>query len=175
MEAADFIAEALERVRTSTLNAVTDLSQEEIGWRPDNQSNSTAFLVFHIFRTADSIFTRINPDQSPFWEAGNWSRRWTLPTPPADAEPAWSTGHGWTQEDLAAFEPPELEDLLGYGAAVQWRGLKQVRAMDAARLDEQANARATVAQSLLTAITHEAAHTGQIEYLLGLMRASAAS
>ena len=178
METAEFIAQGIERVRSGTLRVVKDLTPEELAWRPVPEANSAAFLLFHIFRTADAIFARLTADEPQFWDVGNWARRWTLPAPPPDAHAAWSTGNGWTPADLAVFEPPDLDDLLGYGGAVHARGLTLVRAMDPARLEAPVSAArpdVTVASSLLSVITHEAPHGGQIDYLLGLKRTAAAS
>ncbi len=175
METAEFIIQAIERVRTGTLSTVKDMAPEEMAWHLGPEANSAGFLLFHIFRTADTIFARLTEGEPQFWDVGNWARRWTLPTPPADAHAAWSTGNGWTPDDLAAFESPDLEDLLGYGAAVHARGLSILGTMDSARLDaavSPSRPEATVAAGLLTVITHEAQHGGQIDYLLGLKRSN---
>ena len=173
MDAREFITLGLERVRGGTLGMVKDLTPEQMAWRAGPEANSAGFLLFHIFRTADFIFTRVGAGDPQFWELGNWAKRWTLPPPPPDAGGAWSTGNSWTPAELGAFEPPPLDDLLGYGAAVYARGANTLKDMEVSRLDEEVRPNVTVAQNLLIAITHESQHNGQIDYLLGLMRTSA--
>ena len=53
MTTADLLADAFERIRDAVHPAVNGLSAEELALRPGEQSNSIAWLVWHLTRIQD--------------------------------------------------------------------------------------------------------------------------
>ena len=174
----EYIIDSLVRVRAGTLDMVKGLTPPQLTWQPRPEANSVAFLLFHTFRVQDRYFhTGISP-VGELWEREGWSARWQLPHRPPDAPAIWSTGNGWSPEAVASFQPPPLEEFLAYGDAVQENSLRIVRDLDPTRLDEapQPDRReVTIARRLQQAVAHEAQHQGQIDFILGLLRAEGLS
>jgi uncharacterized damage-inducible protein DinB len=173
----DWIAESMERARAITLTLVRDLSPEELRWRPLPGANNAGFLLVHIFRAEDFHFHRMLGDGEEVWVADGWMRRWELPGTIPEGRIARASGNSWTPEQVEAWMPPPLGELLAYGAAVRESALEVLGRLDIDRLAERPNPERperTVATYLYLATHHEAQHQAQIDYLLGLMGSGAA-
>ncbi|HXG35858.1 MAG TPA: DinB family protein [Dehalococcoidia bacterium] len=174
MDIRDFEVEALNRTRAATLRIIQDVSQEQLRWQPAPLANHIGFLLFHIFRVDDRYFHSWIAKSTEVWERDGWASRWQLPSPPSNPDPIWQVGNSWTPEEVASWEPPSLAELLEYGAAVRESALNTVRDLDLSRLGETPRPQYpewTVSYYLHQAIRHEAQHQGQIDYILGLMKA----
>ena len=53
MASSDVLVDAFERIRDAVNPAVNDLSAEQLAFRPDGESNSIAWLVWHLTRIQD--------------------------------------------------------------------------------------------------------------------------
>lgn len=177
MELREWIAESMARARKVTLFLVEGLSPEELRWRPVTGANSAGFLLFHIFRAEDFHFHRMIGNEEELWVSDGWSRKWSLPATIPEERIPRASGNSWTPEEVEAWEPPPLGELLAYGAAVRESALAVLRGFNAGRLSERPNPdrpERTVATYLYLATHHEAQHQAQIDYLLGLMGSRAA-
>jgi len=165
MEFADFVAEALARNRRATLNLVKDLTPEQLRWQPAPGTNPIGFLLWHIARTEDSYFHRSVTQEGDVWDREKWYEKFRLPPK--------ETGNTWTAEQVAAFVSPPLTALLGYMEAVRKSVLAIVKGINTHRLEERPRPdrpQMRLADYLISAITHEAEHRGDIGYVLGLMK-----
>lgn len=166
METINFIKESLETARATTLNLVSELEENHLSWRVNNNANSIGFLLFHTFRTEDFRFAQIG-EEPEFWKMGNWASRWTLPE---QIENDRNTGFGWGDSQMNKFVSPPLEDLLGYGATVRFRSFEVLDSLSNEKLEniiESENA--TISALIFRLLAHESQHAGQIDYILGLI------
>ena len=53
MDLKDFIEQALEGFKARLYRTLEGLTTEELGWRPDSQANSIAFIAWHVARVED--------------------------------------------------------------------------------------------------------------------------
>src|ERR1700744_2179499 len=95
MASTDYLADAFERVRDAVHPAVTGLSADDLAYRPDEESNSIAWLVWHLTRIQDDHIAGLDGLEQ-VWTAQGWVDRFGLPLDPAD------TGYGHGPEDVAA-------------------------------------------------------------------------
>ena len=175
MDVRDFVADIIARTRTNTVNQVQGLTAEQLTWQVAPGANTVGFLLFHTFRVED-YFLRVLGAEQELWRRDGWDRRWTLPDTPADVSGIWFTGNSWTSEDVASFQPPPLDEMLAYGAAVHDAFLDHLRNLDLSRMQEVVWPRrqptATVARVLEMVVHHESEHQGHIGFILGLMPSS---
>lgn len=175
MDVRDYVADAVTRNRAATLSMVQGLTPRQLTWQVAPEANTVAFLLFHTFRVED-YFLRVLGAEQELWRRDGWDQRWTLPNPPDDVTGIWFTGNSWTPEDVASFQPPPLDEMLAYGAAVREEFLHRLRSLDLSRLQDtvwpRRNPTVTVAGILQMVARHEAEHQGQIDLLLGLLRSS---
>lgn len=173
MDLREFVVQSMESSRRATLNMVQGLTAQQLRWQPGPEANHVAFLLFHIFRTEDRYFHTWVGQEGELWDRGGWSARWKLPAPRSNPDPNWTTGNSWTAQEVRSWPPPPLEELLAYGIAVRASALPVVRGLDLGRLQETPRPdrpQVTIADYLHRASHHEASHSGQIDYLLGLAR-----
>ncbi|MDA8313122.1 MAG: DinB family protein, partial [Actinomycetota bacterium] len=71
MTMTDFLADAFERVRDALYPAVNGLSLEELTYRPDEESNTIAWLTWHLTRVQDEAIAGLAGGQ-PLWTAHGW-------------------------------------------------------------------------------------------------------
>lgn len=175
MDLRDFVIRSMDRARLVTVELVRDLTPQELLWQPGPKANHVAFLLFHIFRVEDSNLHAWVTEADQVWEEESWSDPIVLPSPDASHSQNWTTGNGWTSKEVGGWEPPPLEKLLAYGAAVRRVSVERIRALDLERLEEIPRPdRPTMAirDYLNRASHHEVGHNAQIDYLLELMRAA---
>ena len=175
MDVRDYVADAIARTRTGTLNMVEGLTPRQLTWQITPEANTIGFLLFHIFRVED-YFLRVLGAEQELWRRDGWDQRWTLPEPPADVTGIWFTGNSWRPEDVASFQPPPLDQMLAYAAAVRKAFLDRLRSLDLSRLQETVWPRrsptVTVARILQMVAHHESEHNGHIGFILGLLPSS---
>ncbi len=81
MTSIDLLVDAFERVRDAVHPAVNGLSLEELTFRPDSESNSIAWLVWHLTRIQDDHVAGLDGDEQ-VWTGGGWAARFGLPLTP---------------------------------------------------------------------------------------------
>jgi hypothetical protein len=170
----EFVIDSLERTRRTTLEMVQSLTQKQLRWQPASDANPVGFLLFHTFRAEDRYMHRWVRPVGEIWERDGWNGRWKLPSPPSNPDPIWTVGNSWTTEEVAGWEPPSPDELLEYGNAVRASTVYIVRGLDIALLTEAPRPerpQMTIAYYLHQVTHHEAQHQGQIDYILGLMKA----
>ena len=165
----EFIQRCLDQHYESMVRSVEGLTPRELSWRPDLQSMSIGFLVWHYGRTLDRwIHTRVL-EILQLWEQG-WASRFDQLPPDPD-----NTGYGHTSEQLERFQVPSVEVLLSYATAAKNKTIEFLDSVDDEILEQVTlvNPRGgriplvLMFQQLLWEVNQ---HGGQIAYLRGLQR-----
>jgi hypothetical protein len=145
---------------------VSGLSPEELAFRPIGESNSIAWLVWHLTRIQDDHMAGLHGGEQ-VWTANGWADRFALPLDPAD------TGYGHGPSDVAAVKADESL-LLGYFEDVHAKSLDFVRSLaddDFARVvDVNWDPPVTMSVRLVSVIADDLQHVGQAAYVRGLLQ-----
>jgi hypothetical protein len=160
--ARDLLVDAFGRVRNMVVELTDGLSEESAGYRPDADSNSIGWLLWHLTRIQDDHVAALAGVQQA-WPT--WRERFGLPF--SD----WETGYGQSSEEVAAVRPSG--DLLaGYHADVHSLTLgylEQITADELARVvDTRWNPPVTAAVRLVSVLDDTLQHLGQAAYVQGL-------
>jgi len=166
MSSNDLLADAFERVRDGLHPAVNGLSLEELAFRPDEESNSIAWLVWHLTRIQDDHIASLD-GREQVWMSNGWAERFALPLDLAD------TGYGHGPEDVAVVTAADLL-LIGYFEDVHEKTLGFVRSLtdtDLSRVvDKSWDPPVTVSIRLVSVIADDLQHVGQAAYVRGILQ-----
>ena len=166
MTSTELLADAFERVRDAVHPAVNGLSAEELAFRPDSESNSIAWLVWHLTRIQDDHVAGLD-GRRQVWTDGGWVDRFGLPLDPGD------TGYGH-DPDAVAVVTADAPLLLGYFEAVHERTLGFLGGLadaDLARVvDSSWDPPVTMSVRLVSVIADDLQHVGQAAYVRGILQ-----
>jgi len=161
----ELLVDAFERVRDAVHPAVGGLSLEELGFRPDPESNSIAWLIWHLTRIQDDHVAALRGGEQ-VWTAGGWSDRFALPLAASD------TGYGHAPETVSVVVA-DSHLLLGYFEDTHAATLGYVRTLDEADLERVVDSRwdppVTVSVRLISVIADDLQHAGQAAYVRGIV------
>jgi hypothetical protein len=161
----DVLLDAFERIRDSLHPAVNGLSVDELVYRPDAESNSIAWLVWHLTRIQDDHVADLDGRPQVWMDAG-WADRFALPLDAAD------TGYGH-DADAVAKVIADAASLLGYYEQVHQKTLGFVGSLaesDLTRVvDEAWNPPVTMGVRLVSVVVDDLQHVGQAAYVRGLL------
>lgn len=165
MTAIDVLADAFERIRDSVHPAVNGLGREELSFRPDGESNSIAWLVWHLTRIQDDHIAGVAGSQQ-VWLGEGWVDRFGLSLDAGD------TGYGHGPDDVDKVTA-EASMLLGYFEAVHSRTVDYLQTLTEADLprivDTHWDPPVTLAVRLVSVVADDLQHAGQAAYLRGLV------
>jgi hypothetical protein len=166
MTSTDVLVDAFERIRDAVHPAVNGLSLEELTYRPDPESNSIAWLVWHLTRIQDDRVAGLSGRQQ-VWTANGWVDRFGLPLEPFD------TGYGHDPTTVAIVVA-DASSLLGYFEDVHSRTLEVLGTLnesDLARvLDPTWDPPETVSSRLVAVVVDDLQHVGQAAYVRGIVQ-----
>ena len=176
MELGEFIEQTLEDYRRRVYAAVGPLSEDEINWRPDPESNSIAFLVWHVARVEDRWTNTFARGVEEVWVRQSWHQRFGLPEK--------EMGLRFDVDQLSAFPRLSKELLQGYFDAVREETLEFIHGLQPADFDHAPDrspfpeypgaverfAGFTYALMFRQLIGEEDQHLGQVSYVRGLQR-----
>jgi len=165
MQLAEALIKSLVQSGGYLRKALDGLTQEETAWVPAPESNSIAFILWHMARGEDFFVIRVIQRQTELYEAEGWRQK--LGTPPKE------TGFGYTIEQLQAWPVPKIEILRGYAESVRRRTMELLKIISPEKLSELARPDRppdTVGDILCREVTEIALHIGQIAYLRGIQR-----
>lgn len=182
---ADAIADIYALGHRNALEAVAELDEDQLRWRPP-RSNSIGFNLWHIARWADhmqSVLPTITPQlrdrlrpATEVWARDGLATKWGFPI--AELGQA-ETGMGMDEELSARLPLPLKNELVGYATRAfeaADRAVRAVRDEDLSRPAEFDPGRVpwaspsdygTVANWIIAGIRHESRHLGMIEALKG--------
>jgi uncharacterized damage-inducible protein DinB len=166
MTTAEVLEDAFERIRDAVHPAVNGLSPEELSFRPDSESNTIAWLVWHLTRIQDDHIAGLDGEEQ-VWTANGWAERLALPLDVDD------TGYGHDPETVRAVTA-DAHSLLGYFEDVHGKTLAYVRSLqedDLSRVvDHRWDPPVTVGIRLVSVIADDLQHVGQAAYLRGIVQ-----
>ena len=163
IELKGFMLAQVESATRSIKSGMEGLTGDQLCYMPTVDTNSIAWLAWHLSRYRDEITAAIC-DEPQVWTAEGWAERFGM-------EPG-RDGIGDTPEHVAAFRPdPGL--LLGCVDAVGDAALTRVRRMT----DEQLNRAGVYVfpnerpawRALASMIGDSGQHTGQINYVRAMV------
>lgn len=166
MEARDIIIDALERIRSIVQRSLNNLSLEDAHRQPGPETNSIAWLAWHLTRIQDNGIAGLF-DQEQAWRSQGWHATFGMdPDPDHD-------GSGHTPEQVAAFRVNSVQTLLDYHNAVSECSKALVAAMQPGDFDRTLNEPQyqplpTVGVRLVSVMSDNLQHAGQMAYLRGL-------
>jgi Protein of unknown function (DUF664) len=74
MISSDLLADAFGRIREVVHQAVAGLTSDQLAYRVDGQTNSIAWLVWHLTRVQDDHIADVAGTEQ-VWTASGWNRR----------------------------------------------------------------------------------------------------
>lgn len=166
MEAKDIVLDALERIRSILHRTLTGLTLDEMNRQPTSDSNSIAWLTWHLTRVQDNGISGLF-GQEQAWISQGWHAQFGM-TPDPDNE-----GQGHTPAQVAAFRAPSIQTLLDYHDSVSTRSKSFLTGLAPAdfnrELDEpQYQPRPTVGVRVVSILSDNLQHAGQVAYLRGV-------
>jgi uncharacterized damage-inducible protein DinB len=168
MTTSDILIDAFERVRDGVHPAVNGLTREELAFRVDGESNSIAWLVWHLTRIQDDHIATLDGAEQVWTDLG-WRERLALPF---DAE---DTGYGHGPGDVALVTA-EATSLLGYFEDVHDKTQAFLRSLTDADLirviDPNWDPPVTLGIRLVSVIADDLQHVGQAALLRGILQQS---
>ena len=166
MTSTDVLVDAFERIRDVVHPAVNGLTPDELAFRPSGESNSIAWLVWHLTRIQDDHVAGLDGSEQVWTEKG-WIDRFALPLDPTD------TGYGHDPDTVAAVIA-DASSLLGYFENVHERTLDFIRSLTEADLDRVVDRSwdppVTVSIRLVSVIADDLQHAGQAAYVRGILQ-----
>ena len=165
----EFIEDALNKEHDFLLEAVKDLTTEELAWRPGVDANPIGWILWHMLRVEDMWVQFFAQHQPELWERDGWHQKFGLPTR--------DNGFGHTAEQIATFPALERDELLSYGEAVRSDTLEYLRGLTPEQFDAIPRERRpdmSVATMFRQIVGELFQHQGHIAYLKGLLRGSGA-
>ena len=106
----EFIESTLEMEQNLLVEAVEDLTPEELTWQPGPDTNPMGWMLWHTIRVEDMWVQFFIQGQIEIWERDGWHEKFGLPTR--------DNGFGHTPEQVTGFPALDLQELLRYGEAV---------------------------------------------------------
>jgi len=166
MEAKDIVIDALERIRSILHRTLAGLTLDEIQRQPTPDSNSIAWLTWHLTRVQDNGISGLF-DQEQAWISQGWHAQFGM-APDPDNE-----GQGHTPQQVAAFRAPSIQTLLDYHDSVSTRSKSFVAGLTSAGFSRELNEpqyqpRPTVGVRLVSILSDNLQHAGQVAYLRGV-------
>jgi uncharacterized damage-inducible protein DinB len=171
MHAKDILIDGYDRIREEVHAAVEGLDPDGLNARPTAETNSIAWLVWHLTRVQDDhVADAFGLDQ--VWLTQDWEKRFGLGLPRHD------TGYGHTPAKVAKVQVSDGGLLTGYYDAVHAQTQQALRALTAADLervvDERWDPPVTLGVRLVSVLSDDLQHAGQAAYVRGLLQRAAA-
>jgi Protein of unknown function (DUF664) len=158
------LSDSFGRVRDLVRTITGDLTPSLATYRPDDDANTVAWLLWHLARVQDDHVAELAGAQQ-VWTSRGWDGRFGLPF---DAS---ATGYGQSSDEVAAVVV-EAELLAGYHADVHSETLDFIESLPIAALDRVVDRSwdppVTVRVRLVSVLEDCLQHVGQAAYLRGL-------
>lgn len=102
MHVPEFVEQVLRRIDKELMLSLEGRSLQELAYRQVPESNSMAWLAWHIARMQD-VRASLLTGREQLWISDGWHAAFGLPPDPDD------TGRGHTDEQVAAIRPRDTE------------------------------------------------------------------
>jgi len=160
------LQDAFERIRDAVHPATNGLTEAELAFRPDAESNSIAWLVWHLTRIQDDHVATL-AGWPQVWTERGWADRFGLPLDPSD------TGYGHDPDAVGTVRA-DAGSLLGYFEDVHTATSAFLATLVDDDLDRVVDRRwdppVTAGVRLVSVVADDLQHVGQAAYLRGLVQ-----
>ena len=168
MEGPELITDGLGRVNQLLHRALTGAPAEMLNRMPSGDSNSMAWLAWHLTRVQDDHFASL-AGEPQLWTSEGWHERFGMP---ADDS---ITGGGHTLEEAAAVQVDSADVLLAYNDAVYERTKRYLAGVTSEDLDRELNEPQytplpTLGVRLVSIVSDNTQHAGQVDVPPRLLR-----
>ncbi|WP_042367209.1 mycothiol transferase [Streptacidiphilus neutrinimicus] len=164
--ATELLTDAFGRIREVVHDTVTDLTPDQLAFRPEPGGNSIGWLVWHLTRIQDDHISDL-ADQPQAWTELGWHERFDLPFGPG------ATGYGHSSRQVASLSGIDAERLLGYHDDVQDQTAAFLAGPGIHHLDRVVDSNwvppVTAAVRLISVVSDALQHAGQSAYVRGLL------
>ena len=161
---AESILYALQRNWDMVDSALEGLDEATMARQPADQCNSAAWILWHMNRVVDNmIHTRLQSKRQ-LWVLDGWHQKFGMSDEESDF------GMGWTADQVAAWQAPSRDVLLGYYDAMKASAKDYLASLSDAELDKSVmvgNESRGVSDLLGVLVYDNVVHGGQIAYLRG--------
>ena len=169
MPATETTLSALERSWQMVDAAMADLDEATMTARPNDQSNSIAWTLWHMNRVADNFLHVRFQDKAPLWTSDGWHEKFGMANDAADF------GMGWDSARVDAWQAPSKDVMLGYFEAVKGAARAYLTPLTDDDVARQVPFPAppntlSIADALGVLLNDNLSHGGQIAYLRGYYR-----
>lgn len=158
------LSDSFGRVRDLVAGLTDDLGPELATYRPDDDANTVAWLLWHLARVQDDHVAELAGVEQ-VWTSRGWYDRFGLPF---DAS---ATGYGQSSDDVAAVVV-DGDLLAGYHGDVHDETLGFIQSLSTADLDRVVDRSwdppVTVRVRLVSVLGDCLQHAGQAAYVRGL-------
>jgi hypothetical protein len=158
-----FIIALLEASYCSLKQATDGLTDEQLYYQPTTETNSIAWLVWHLSRWRDAVSATISGEPQ-VWVRDGWAERYGMP--------GERTGLGDTPAQVTTFRV-ERAMLFGYVDAAHQVTVERVAKLTPTQFGQPMVAHTgeqrPAWRALAGVCSDSAQHSGQIAYLRGLM------
>jgi hypothetical protein len=163
----ELLTDAFGRVRGVATSVLSGLSEQQLEARLDPESNTIAWLLWHLTRGQDAQIADVaGTDQ--VWVTDGWADRFALPFPTT------ATGYGHSADDVASVTGISADLFTGYLDAVTERSIAYVETLSGADLgrivDEGWNPPVTLSARLVSIISDDLQHAGQAAFIRGVVQ-----
>jgi DinB superfamily len=166
MGALEYFRSAMKKLHDSYREAVSDLTPEQLHFRPLDRGNSIAFMLWHVVRTEDTVVNFAWQKKPPVWNAEAWDKKFGM-DPKAQ-------GTGMTAEQAAALRISDLgefrkymenvfkasEAFLDSASEKQWEEVKELTFLGKRDLYQLIGG---------IVLQHGSGHLGEIWYVKGIL------
>ena len=164
----EFIEDALNQEHTFLMEAVNDLTPQELAWRAGPDANPIGWILWHMVRVEDMWIQFFIQHQPEIWERDGWHQRFGLPTR--------DNGFDHTPEQVADFPTLDLSEVLKYSQEVRSQTLEYLRGLspeDYNLVPRERRPEMSVGAVFRQIVGEFYQHQGHISYLKGLLRSGA--
>jgi len=165
MSTIDYFRSAVKEMHKNYIEAVKDLTDEQLHFRPLDRGNHIAFILWHFVRTGDMVLNFLLQKKTPVWNAEEWDKK-------LEMDPQ-AQGTGMTDEQAAAIQIQDMSEFSKY----MENAFKSVESfLDGVKdedLDQMHELPVLGKRSMYqliegTILQHGASHMGEIYYIKGL-------
>lgn len=165
MSLIEFLRESFRGLHGRLDAALSELTDEQIHYRPEGKGNHIAFNIWHFVRTEDDIVQIVVQGKRSIWAEGEFGQKLGLEIK--------SQGTGMSANEAGDIHLPSLSEFLAYQKQVWEATDAYLASIGDAQLDEIRNwgRRGEVPVRQLVGsvvLTHGFGHLGEIQYIRGL-------
>jgi hypothetical protein len=164
-QARSVLGDGFSRVSGLVHRVVDGLTVVELAFRLDAESNTIAWLVWHLTRIQDDHIADAASSEQ-VWIADGWAERFGLPFTPS------ATGYGQSAAEVDAVRV-EASLLTGYFDAAYAQSTRFVDGLDDDDLDRIVDTRfdppVTLGVRLVSVLSDDLQHAGQAAFIRGIV------